>query len=367
MSYGRLNRLVGEKAGAYIECIAEDDSMKIAKDISRCLNDEHFVCQQMSDGLVIGLYNVASALYEQVQMLMLRNIDICKIAMKTKMQLYKIEAMNGLRFATVNEVNNGVAGLIPFSSYPAGEDVSKQLFILAWVVTGNTWYYRQAGFKNHFSESGKVTDTVVDMLNESAETIVGLIRLMNNETKLNKVLKILKKSKFEYTTYATDEVTEEVSVKQLLLDCEQLFKGTSTNASCRRAKSLLLKSKKDKLTPSEISELRKIKAEVLEKGIEVNSDTVEEQVKNKCEYLLNLKYTGRISGDAFVFKIISTLERCKYVRCSDKQLAIIEEALKSVGYYDVEENNVVSESDIDSTIGKDIEDDSMLSIGELPW
>ena len=57
------------------------------------------------------------------------------------------KAHNGIRFATANEVKQGVKGLIPEFIFPAGENEYKLMCLLQWTFCGTPFFFRNAGYK----------------------------------------------------------------------------------------------------------------------------------------------------------------------------------------------------------------------------
>ena len=86
---------------------------------------------------------------------------------------------------------------------------------------------------------------------------------------------------------------------------------------------------------------------------------VDVQLKEECQALLDARNTRDIDSQHFCYKIIDTLKRNGYTRCSAKQRKIIESALQDIGYdKDKKKNNIVepkveilSDDMIDASLG----------------
>lgn len=279
-----------------------------------------------------------------------------------KIEIYKVQAPKGLRYATENEVLHGIKGLIPEYIYPVGEEVYKMLCLLQWTFCGKPYYFRQVGFNLHYSADGNVIDTFWDLLQLSANNIKSLIDWIKNNN-LEKALKILNKRKragaYKYAQYESDEIEESITVKQLVYNIIHSFPRNSTNIEYRKALAMALaKSKNNKiLSPYEISQLRKIYDDFAldtdrSKTLGQSGYGGRNILKEECELIQKSRQSGIIDPNDFVFKIISTLEKQRYQKCSPKQYKFIEEALNKInGPQEViEETTVISEDEIDASL-----------------
>lgn len=251
-----------------------------------------------------------------------------------KIEIYKVDAANGLRYATVNEVAQGIKGLIGENIYPAGEEEYKKLCLLQWSFTGISYYFRQAGYKLDYDSNGKVTTSFYEMIQMCAYQLKELFDWVSIKSNLDKALNRIKKMQkskgYKYASYEKDEIAEDITIKQLVMNIYKVFPRNSTNPDYRKALALALKSYKNKqqLTPLEVSQLR----EIYDKhALDVNRNkkdksSVNSDVKDKCELLIAERFKGKINQKHFAYTIIETLKKNNYTSCSPKQYAIIEEA-----------------------------------------
>ena len=286
-----------------------------------------------------------------------------------KIEVYKVEAANGLRYATVNEVAQGIKGLIGENVYPAGEDEYKKLCLLQWSFTGVSYYFRQAGYKLEYDTNGKVITSFYEMIQMCAYQLKELfdwVSIKENVDKAIRRIKKMQKSKgYKYASYEKDEITEDITIKQLVMNVSKVFPRNSSNMEYRRALALSLKATKgkQKLSPLEISQLRDIyERHALDSG--ANKDrqsSVNEELKNKCEFLIKERFKGTINQKHFAYTIIETLKKSSYTKCSPKQYAIIEDAYKIVTK-DKEDVNKVEESKASTKVISDDEIDSSIAM-----
>lgn len=290
------------------------------------------------------------------------NSDLSNLLKFAKIEIYKVQAPKGLRYATENEVLHGIKGLIPEYIYPVGEDNYKILCLLQWTFCGKPYYFRQVGFDLHYSADGKVIDTFWDLLQLSANNIKSLIDWIKGGN-LEKALKILNKRKragaYKYAQYESDEIEESITVKQLVYNIMHSFPRNSTNIEYRKALAMAIaRGRNNKiLSPYEISQLRKIYDDFAldtdrSKTLGQSGYGRRNILKEECELIQKSRQSGIIDPNDFVFKIISTLEKQRYQKCSAKQYKFIEEALSKInGPQEViEEATVISEDEIDASL-----------------
>lgn len=280
--------------------------------------------------------------------LFIEDLKLDKCLSYGKIEVYKIAAANGLRYATVNEVAQGIKGLIGEYIYPAGEEEYKKLCLLQWSFTGVSYYFRQAGYKLDYDNNGKVTNSFYEMIQMCAYQLKELFDWVsvkeNLDKALNRIKKMQKSKGYKYASYEKDEITEDITIKQLVMNIYKVFPRNSSNPDYRKALALALKSYKGKqqLTPLEVSQLR----DIYDKHVlDINRDkkaaaSVNTDVKEKCELLLAERFKGKINQKHFAYTIIETLKRNNYTSCSPKQYAVIEEAYMIVTKANNNDNKV---------------------------
>lgn len=252
-----------------------------------------------------------------------------------KKNIYSIDAINGVRIATKNEVEDGVRGLIANETKALSDEKIKQLNLLMWTVTGRLKYYSRAGFKYRYSEQNGLEDTIVEMIDKCKEKLENMILWVSDRCTFDNdisTVKKFKKNKYKYPTYAVDEIKETLSKKQILYYLQENLNNNRDIDGYKKAIALVLKSnnKYFKIEPLDMSFLRnmyyKLNDRIIDKKI-IGGDLENKEVKDKCETLIWAKDMGYISRDHFVFKIITTIKSKSYSYCSNKQMNIIDEAL----------------------------------------
>lgn len=280
-----------------------------------------------------------------------------KVIPHGRIETYQVSAAYGVRPATANEVGAGVEGLIPQYVYPAGQDAYKHLCLMYWALTGRSWYYRQTGHNLVYNkETGKVESTLIEILTDCMDDYIEMLRFVSNTDMYNKAIKIIKKYKrngFKYADYAKDEITEEISVKQLVKNIAEKFPRNSDNKNFRKAIALVIKTNvhNKRLSPMEIAELRKIYREFLSDHKNYEKKQVNEATKEQCETLI--KNRALLGADHFVYKIVSTFQRCNYiVKPSEKQQRIIEDALEKIRIEQEKKkaSTIITEDEIDKNL-----------------
>jgi hypothetical protein len=333
----------------------------------KLLADDSIYYNAISDNNKISLCIMIDNYFSDCLEQYIADINLDKLLKFGKIEVYKIEAADGLRYATQGEVANGVKGLIGEYIYTAGEEEYKNLCLLQWSFSGIGYFYKQAGYNLKYDDKGKVLTSFYEMITQSAYGLKNLFDWIsvksNFETAIAKIKKMQKKHGYKYATYAKDEVTEEITIKQLVYNIYRVFPRNSTNYEYRRALALALKNYKNKkpLTPSEVSWLR----EVYEKhAVDINKEVISagenKEIKDKCEKLLAERYSGRINQNHFAYNIIETLKKYNYSKCTDKQMDIINKAYYIIGEQPIsksndEDNNsnkteIISDNDIEMSL-----------------
>jgi len=249
-----------------------------------------------------------------------------------EIEVYKIVGRDGLRDATVKEVEQGVRGLIAENIYPAGKEVNSYLNLMMWAFTGENYYFRKAGYSLTYLDNKLIKESLYDLIKMSAEQLIEMFKFVSDEDRYNKAVKLLNKTRrnggYKYATYAQDEVFEDISIKQLVRNIDSVMPRHSDNGDYRRAISLVIKTNKNniRLTPLEISFLRRIYSEYTSNSKNENMvDT--DSLRDKCERLLKMQYSGLIDPKHFAYTIINTIKKNNYSRCSSKQISYIDQAI----------------------------------------
>lgn len=373
MSYNKLFKLLENdtKLTSFITNISsgEIDVPYIMTETIKLLDDEHPFCNIISDSNKKALCIMLDQYFTDCWGLYIDDLGLDKILDYGKIEVYKVEAANGLRYATVNEVAQGIKGLIGENIYPAGENQYKLLCLLQWSFTGVSYYFRQAGYKLTYSSDGKVTTSFYEMIQMCAYQLKELFEWVSIRDDLDKAINQIKKMKknrgYRYASYEKDEITEDITIKQLVLNICKIFPRNSSNKEYRRALALALKytKSKQKLTPLEVSNLR----DIYEKhALDINKsnnniDNVDEELKNKCEKLISERFSGKINQKHFAYTIIETLKKSNYTKCSPKQYTIISDAYdiinndkntkeNSMSNLNKNKATVISDNDIDESL-----------------
>lgn len=376
MSYNKLLELIDDKPRLK-SVILNFSSGNIAspyiiEETLELLDSDNVFFNIISDSNKIALCNMIDKYFNSCWDLYIEDMKLDALLKFGKIETYKIEASNGIRYATTGEVAQGVRGLIGEYLYVAGEENYKKLCLLEWTFNGKPYHFRQAGYNLSYSEDRQVTTTFYEMVQLSAVDLNELFAWVkdNDEFKqtIKKITKMKKNKGYKYASFEPDEITEDITIKQLVYNIQKVFPRSSPNKEYRRALALALAVYKDKkiLSPLEISFLRDIyEKHALDTQSRNGRNTAKqrnETLKKQCELLLKERYSGKIDTNHFAYTIIRTLKTNNYTGCSIKQYNIIKEALSKLGvnpdniYENVESpteqntSEVVSEDEIDNTL-----------------
>lgn len=254
--------------------------------------------------------------------------------------IYYIEAANGLRVATVGEVEAGVIGLKAKKRFNIPEEDYKKVCLLLWMAAGKTWLLWKIGYSD-IKDDTHPYSKIAKTANELVQLFSWIETGGSFDDILDKMKKASKYKKYTYPEYAMDEVTEDLSVNALIAKILAVFIQGCADNDFRRAIALSVKGKENPkiLTPGEISFLRSTydRYQLESKTGQIKlSDAGKERVerieliKDKCESLKKAAEDKLIDKKAFVFKIIDTLESCNYRYCSSKQEKLLDEAINEV-------------------------------------
>lgn len=376
MSYNKLFKLLEDntKLTSFISNISSGymDIPYIMSETLGILEDDNIFFNMISDSNKKSLCIMLDQYFTDCWGLYIEDLKLDKSLAFGKIEVYKISAVNGLRYATVNEVAQGVKGLIGENVYPAGENVYKKLCLLQWSFSGVPYYFRQAGYKLEYDNNGKVTTTFYEMIQMCAYQLKELFDWISIKDNLDKALRLIKKMQknkgYKYASYEKDEITEDITIKQLIMNIYKVFPRSSNNAEYRKALALALKAYKNniRLSPLEISQLRDIyEKHALDVGNKTNTNVEpNKELEDKCNKLLAERFSGRINQRHFAFTIIETLKRSNYSKCSPKQLSIIEDAYMLLTRSEKNNKENISTSS-KTTVISDEEVDKSLSMYDI--
>ena len=370
MGYSKLFNLLDKdiKSKSFISNLASGymEVPFLIEETLKLLDDNSPYYNIISDNNKKSLCIMMDQYFNDCWELYIEDLKLDKLLQFGKIEVYKIDAVNGLRYATVNEVAQGTKGLIGENIYPAGQKEYEYLSLLQWTFTGISYYFRQAGYSLNYDKDGKVTNGTYEMIQMCALKLKEMYEWISDKDKLNKAINRISKMKksngYKYATYEKDEIVEDISIKQLVYNIYKVFPRNSTNNDYRKALALALKAYKNnqKLTPLEIAYLREVyDAHALDTNRAKQKDNnTDEELKKKCELLIAERYNGSINQKHFVYNIIETLKKYNYSRCSPKQFEIIEDALKTINgnvpdLSGVQSNNnteVISDTEIDLSL-----------------
>lgn len=341
MTHNKLFEVLRENVPNSEELINIIDGFKesslggyIARETISMLSDQHYKAYCISDFNLIALTKMVKRYIDTCWRYLEDVKDFEKYLRTSKMLMYKMNVDGELRYATVNEIEQGVEDIIGEYNYPIGEDKSVMLSIMMWMFTGDNKYITQAGFRLHYSEEErKYTDTLYEKIyllagkmNEVFDWVEGGEFEGDIAT-----LKKLSKNKFKYAKYASNEVVEDIEFKQVAFD---VLKCSCKNISKEVSRAYILCKKyindKVKLEPLEKAFIRKQYKVIKETGsVRESEDKQPEEIselRKMCEDLLALRSSGRIAATEFVFKIIQSLMSNGYRKVSPKQFTILQEA-----------------------------------------
>lgn len=239
------------------------------------------------------------------------------------------------RVATENEVNNGIAELRADVTNNISEEVERYLNLLMWTFSGLVRYYIRAGFKATYQDN-RLIETPYQLIQASALCLKDMVAWMSEPGNYDKTITILREAikagkSYRYPTFATDEITPDISAKQIIYLCDTKIRGNGATETQFNALNIIRRHKKNariKLKPFEIATLRRAYAEIQDEIVDPEGEELDPVVGELCEEIDRALEDGIISSNEFALKIVKTVRQ--RIRCSDKQLNILMETKSKI-------------------------------------
>jgi len=257
-----------------------------------------------------------------------------------KLEKYTMRTYNGVRVPTVNEIKLGSIGLEKEDIYPIGKDKHDLLLVLHWLVSGLLSGYSGAGYRYNYKSGVGLEDNIWVMLKRVEGVVLDICRWCESGLEGDiKCLRGYKLSGSVYLNFAKDEVIPEESIKKVIFELERLLVNNWGSNKNKQALYLINKFKKlSKLSPYEMVQLRELLASINSGDVRIND------LRSKCEKVLSNKDILIRNRKAFVFNIIETLKSKNYNWCSEKQMAIIDDAIDFIENINEDVNSEVAVS-----------------------
>ena len=343
VSHGTIRELLktenNELLNVFNSIVNNISGSKLLSDIILFLDDDNVLLKNISDKNKVSLVSLMKLYYIACGDTFIVDSKLDKLVAVAKQEIYSIDAKSGIRIATKSEVDNGVNGLIMAEKCFLSNEKYKLLNLLLWTITGRLSYFKQAGFEYNYDKEIGLIDTVYDLIVRSGAALKDMINWVSNKKEFNLDTNILKQAlkngSYKYPEYAADEIRADISVKQLLFYLTKNLPRRSENQKYKDALYLVLKEQSNKyfkLTPGNISFMRSIYSELVSGEVKATRiDTCENiALKEECDCIILGRSSGIIKENHFALKIISTLQKYNYGRCTKKQYEIIKEATKLI-------------------------------------
>lgn len=241
--------------------------------------------------------------------------------------IYYVNAPDGERIATINEVNSGVEQLIAKTIPAVESNIAEYLELLMWTFTGRVRYYGKSGLEYTY-ENGRLKESFYQLTlraGNKLKEMLDWISVGGNYDRAIAALKIAKKSsKYKYPSFASDEISCNYTPKQIYYFCSKSLNGMAyTEVQSQACKILYLIDKKGyKPLPHEISIMRRAYNEICTGNYSYDYTNIKnEEARETCKLLDTLKNNGKTDKNDFVFKVIETIK--KTGNTSEKQLNIL--------------------------------------------
>ena len=269
-----------------------------------------------------------------------KKVTIENLFANRRKKIYMVETYDSKRTATEKEIEQGVESLSVAFRYAFEEKETELLCCLGFVITGKEYYFDNAMNDRtvKFSEDSQYTNFV------SLSTKLNEMLTYFKENSAKQFLKDLSKKAKDLRVplprkFAEDEVTENISAKQIIEMARYKLSVKDDDKFRKRACAIILNRQKygKEFLPEEIAFIRKVvnRYKDIEEERKVALQEQEKpqpnmEVYRKCSILRECKAQRLIDPSQFVFKVIGTLEKNNFTKCSEKQMKIIDESLKDL-------------------------------------
>lgn len=391
MEFTNVSKLLGDNK-SILNLIYNMDNMEdgdipfIISESLKIISDWSYMYGAMRDVDRVAICNMIWIYFNSCYQYFIEPLGLDKLLEYGEIEVYQIEAFSGLRYATKKEVEQGVKGLIPKNVYPLGDGGDKEykyLCLLQWSLEGKKYFFRKAGYKLDYNSDGSVNNSFWEMISMCAPQLMEMMTWIRDPSHMEKSVKILKRWKkaggFKYAASQKDEITESISVKQLLYNVRTTFPTNSSVPEYRKALAQAISNYKKGtvLSPYEISKMRETYDRyALDPNNRGNAGGRKEsdELKELCEKIKAGKKEGLINKNHFAFRIITTLTNGGFKRCSPKQYSYLEDAVKVIEKNKLDRleksdlsADILSEDEIDETLNA-VEDtsieDELASMGQ---
>lgn len=342
----------------------------------RVLSDEYQSSYNMSDAMFMRFYRLLIEYIRKCRYLYSYYLTgkprLEKLMESEVSVVYYVQAANGRRIATVNEVKNGVKELEPEFQDCFGEEERQYIYTLLWTFTGLIRFYTKTGLSVSYTND-TINENDVQLIIKAGQKLRGMIDFFSGPGDFpdieDKLKKFRKMSAYKYPTFAEDEIVSNISFKQDYFVCrEELSKAGAVTDAQREARRLIFihDNYKYKFLPHDMAVIRQVAYEL--RNSVVSAKVVRgktRELPHDVVDLISKLDKGRESGafrpkSDFVFKVMDTVR--KYGKCSPKQLAILQEAVDKMDIFVF--NTVKAKKDKEDKDSKAEFNDSIFSMAQ---
>lgn len=282
--------------------------------------------------LLLEYYNKCFGYYIDFCIEKPRLDELMEYSIKT---VYKVQASNGIRIATVKEVESGVAELIPEDKHVLSEDEESAIYMLLWTFTGMLRYYKAAGL-NYTYIDNELVETDYQLILRAGDKLRSMVDLLSDTNRYNKVVNTLKLSKktfkYPYPAFADDEIHPDISAKQVFFICKTQIVGKGLTENQQMAKRIVTRlnkgGKETEMKPYEVAIMRRAYAEIQRGEVVDTMSQLDPIIKELCDKIEAGKKSGLLTASDIGVKIVGTIQ--KTGRCTARQLEFLRQSEKKL-------------------------------------
>ena len=265
----------------------------------------------------------------------------------TRQDRWVIDAADGERVATKNEIDEGIvynAGRKfielknkPIESIENSQEIFLNMFM--WLISGYWRYYLKAGYKVEWTKDRALKESVETYILNVENVLLRMCELFSTnyfDNLINKLKYIKKLGKYKYPEYASDEIEADNKIIFVINQVGVLMPKKPKSTIQSKAFGILKRNKGKSIQHYTVEEkilLRKCYYELkdeLNNGKFNGSFERSKDIEDICNTIREAAVNGTLPNTDFSLKIVQTLMNKGYVKCSERQMAILVEALNKI-------------------------------------
>lgn len=255
--------------------------------------------------------------------------------------VYYVDIEGTYREASISEVESGLLELVNIPEKALDDTSEKMMNLLSWAVTGRYKYFINAGHTCTYKDN-KLVETDCQQIIAAASDIRKLSDWLDEdvgyENAKKALLRMKKLGKYKYQSVVSNEIKEDCSITYIVyyLGNNMPFRVKGDLFKCKKILEARKNKRYLKFSTEEKITLRKGYKELLDiKNGCVNKEEASaeilDDIKELCSTIKQGVADGLLPENDFSLKVIFTVDKSGYTKCSVRQRQILVEACNKIG------------------------------------